>query len=195
MYKVITIAIINKRKKVYLQYDNRLIDSVCNNEIYSETELLIPDIENLLAKNNLSYKDLSHLSVMNGPANSLSLKCSITCTKAMKVLLNIPVITNNMFEIISYNRNFDYLVLNAYCNFFNVMDFNKNYYRIKKDDLKSFLPKNSLVLTDIEEVPNILDNNSHVNLITDHTKAIMDNNYKKIVENNFTENLSVFDIL
>ena len=152
--KILTIDTADKDASIFLQEENKLISykKVDNNK---QAEILTIDIENILSKNHFEYKDLDCISIVNGPGSFMGLKISICIAKAIAcVIPKIKIIKNNLFEILSYKKKYDYIVLDAGFNGFYISDKNKNYFYTKTE---MFEPnKNEILLTNSEKVMDLL---------------------------------------
>ena len=80
---------------------------------------------------------------------------SVCIAKAIAcVIPKIKIIKNNLFEILSYKKKYDYIVLDAGFNGFYISDKNKNYFYTKTE---MFEPnKNEILLTNSEKVMDLL---------------------------------------
>lgn len=158
MTKIITVDAINQDIKIIVQNNLILVDIHTINKASSQAELLVLSIEETLKKNNLAYNDIDVLSVVKGPGSFISIKTSISFTKAFKVLTNKNIIENDVFEILSYNKNFNYVVVNGGINCFYIKDVNGNYSQQKKDDFSKILKTNDVIITNNKEIQNYLNN-------------------------------------
>lgn len=151
---ILTIDTANKDAIIILQQKNKSVGHI-NLENGKHTETLITDIENILSRNGLDYKTLDAISVMNGPGSFMGLKISASVAKAILCLIpDIKVITNNMFEIISYGKKYDFVVLDAGLDGFYISDSNNNYYYSR---VYEFLPdKDDVIITNSLKVVDIL---------------------------------------
>ena len=152
--KILTIDTADKDASIFLQEENKLISykKVDNNK---QAEILTIDIENILSKNHFEYKDLDCISIVNGPGSFMGLKISVCIAKAIAcVIPKIKIIKNNLFEILSYKKKYDYIILDAGFNGFYISDKNKNYFYTKTE---MFEPnKNEILLTNSEKVMDLL---------------------------------------
>lgn len=152
--KILTVDTADKDASIFLQEENKLISykKVDNNK---QAETLTIDIGNILSKNHFEYKDLDCISIVNGPGSFMGLKISVCIAKAIAcVIPKIKIIKNNLFEILSYKKKYDYIVLDAGFNGFYISDKNKNYFYTKTE---MFEPnKNEILLTNSEKVMDLL---------------------------------------
>ncbi len=64
----------------------------------SEAEKLLPQIAELLKKNNISFRDLRGIITVKGPGTFTGLRVGVTVSNTISFLLNIPSYTLDTFE-------------------------------------------------------------------------------------------------
>lgn len=188
MNKILTISTIDKKILIILQSGSNIIDKLYIEEENRQAELLVVNMEKLLQKNNIWYEDLDCVSVINGPGSFIGLKVAIATVKAIKsVYNNIKVITNNVFEILSFRENFDFVVLKADMNGYYLYDNNKNISYIDKNYLENIDKPNNIIISNIKNIIDFFKQNTKLK-ITDINieKIILLNAYK--YENNVFSN-------
>lgn len=189
MTKIITVDAINQDIKIVVQNNSILSDIYTINEASSQAELLVLSIEEALKKNNLTYNDIDILSVINGPGSFISIKTSISFTKAFKVLTNKKIIENDVFEILSYNKNFNYVVVNGGINCFYIKDTKGTYTQKKKEDFLKTLKTNDIVITNNKEIQNYLDNFCNIMYTEYSVENLVKLNYFKTENKIFSEDI------
>ncbi|MBO4956237.1 MAG: hypothetical protein J6C50_00135 [Rickettsiales bacterium] len=188
MNKILTISTIDKKILIILQSGSNIIDKLYIEEENRQAELLVVNMEKLLQKNNIWYEDLDCVSVINGPGSFIGLKVAIATVKAIKsVYNNIKVITNNVFEILSFRENFDFVVLKADMNGYYLYNNNKNISYIDKNYLENIDKPNNIIISNIKNIIDFFKQNTKLK-ITDINieKIILLNAYK--YENNVFSN-------
>lgn len=188
MNKILTISTIDKKILIILQSGSNIIDKLYIEEENRQAELLVVNMKKLLQKNNIWYEDLDCVSVINGPGSFIGLKVAIATVKAIKsVYNNIKVITNNVFEILSFRENFDFVVLKADMNGYYLYDNNKNISYIDKNYLENIDKPNNIIISNIKNIIDFFKQNTKLK-ITDINieKIILLNAYK--YENNVFSN-------
>ena len=118
-------------------------------ESKKQSEILVSSIESMLSANKLWYNDIDIFASITGPGNFTSIKTNLAVLKALQISTNKKIITNNMFEIISFEQNqCDIIILDLNNAKYYIKDKN-SYYIIYKTDIKSFLEenKNATILT------------------------------------------------
>ena len=150
MTKILNISTIDKNINVFIQEDNNIIDFIESNKTNSQAELLVYLVEELFKKNNLSYKDIDCFSVINGPGSFIGIKVAISFIKAIKsVYKNKKFIVNNVFDILSFDEQYDYILLKADLKNYYIKDRNNNI-----NIINSFenIENNSILLTNINDI-------------------------------------------
>lgn len=179
---ILTIDTADKDSIIILQQKNELIDYITleNNK---HTETLLTNIEDMLLRSKLNYKNLDCISIVNGPGSFMGLKISVSTAKAILCTVpNIKIITNNIFEIISHNKNYDFIILEAGLEGFYICDRNNNYFYKKKGE---FYPnKNEIIVTNSLEIVDFL---KEYNIIYSNSKKlnVINLNYIKYCNNIF----------
>lgn len=93
-----------------------------------QSEILVPSIESVLEKVNLSSSELDYITITIGPGSFTGLRLAISAAKAIELAYNIPIYPVSSLKIYSYDfENFEYPVLSCidakkerfYANLFN----------------------------------------------------------------------------
>jgi tRNA A37 threonylcarbamoyladenosine modification protein TsaB len=79
-------------------------------ECKKQSERLVFEIEKTLKKNKLEYKDVV-FSTINGPGNFTSIKTNLAVIKAIKLATGNDAIVSNIFDIMSFNEDYDYIAI------------------------------------------------------------------------------------
>lgn len=189
MVKIITINAINQDVKIVIQEDLLVLDTYCNEKVNSQAELLVLSVENLLHKNNLSYSDIDILSIIRGPGSFISIKSTISFAKAFEVITGKKIIENDVFEIISFQKEPDYVVLNGGFGFFYIKDKNQNYSQQKKEDFTKLLNQNTNIITNNQDIFDYLSKFCSVELSISSIKDIVKLNHIKTINENFSKKI------
>ena len=190
MTKILNISTIDKNINVFIQEDNNIIDFIESNKTNSQAELLVYLVEELFKKNNLSYKDIDCFSVINGPGSFIGIKVAISFIKAIKsVYKNKKFIVNNVFDILSFDEQYDYILLKADLKNYYIKDRNNNI-----DIINSFenIENNSILLTNINDIDikkNIVLKNKDISI-----NNISKLNYFKYKNNLFNDSIEALYI-
>lgn len=99
---------------VALTKNNNVIDEYSSKERSKQAEILFSSINDILKKNNLSYQELSAISVTVGPGSFTGLRVGIAGARGICLALNIPLIGVTSFESIAFkNINYKKKLLNV----------------------------------------------------------------------------------
>ena len=190
MTKILNVSTIDKNINIFIQEDYKIIDFIKSDKINSQAELLVYLVEELLKKNNLSYEDIDCYSVINGPGSFIGIKVAISFIKAIKsVYKNKKFIVNSIFDILSFNENYDYILLKADLKNYYIKDKNNNI-----DIIKSFenIEDDSILITNIDNIDikkNIVLKNKDISI-----SNISILNYFKCRNNLFSDNIEALYI-
>ena len=80
---------------VSLSNNGDLIDQIESKEGNSHAANLAPFIDNIIKRNNLSYSDLSAISISKGPGSYTGLRIGTSTAKGLCYSLDIPLIAIN----------------------------------------------------------------------------------------------------
>lgn len=155
MQKILAFNIIPNNINIILKNKNPnfILKFVESNK---QSENLVKSINNLLIENNLKYTDIDIFSSIIGPGNFTSIKTGLAVLKAIQIATNKKIITNNMFEIISFNQErHDIVILDLNNAKYYIQD-KDNFYVIYKKDINDFLEKNkkSKIITNDKNILN-----------------------------------------
>lgn len=157
MQKILAFNIIPNNINIILKNKNSnfILKFVESNK---QSENLVKSINDLLMENNLKYTDIDIFSSIIGPGNFTSIKTGLAVLKAIQIATNKKIITNNMFEIISFNQEgHDIVILDLNNAKYYIQD-KDDFYVIYKKDINDFLEKhkkNKIITND----KNILSDN------------------------------------
>ncbi len=157
MQKILAFNIIPNNINIILKNKNYnfILKFVESNK---QSENLVKSINDLLMENNLKYTDIDIFSSIIGPGNFTSIKTGLAVLKAIQIATNKKIITNNMFEIISFNQERHNIVILDLNNAKYYIQDKDDFYVIYKKDINDFLEKhkkNKIITND----KNILSNN------------------------------------
>lgn len=131
--------------------DGKIIEKKIENS--KQSEILVHSIKTMLQENNLKYSDIDVFTSITGPGNFTGIKTSLAVLKALSITTNAKIITCSVFDILSFNLNYDMIIL-AMSGIKCYIKEDDKYYTIYKKDLNNFLLNNQdkKILTNIEEV-------------------------------------------
>lgn len=133
---ILSIDTTNKNIRIILQKGDKLVDKIAIDDAKNQAESLVLDIEKILKTNDIWYNDINAFSVVSGPGTFTGLKIAISVVKALKsVFQETPVIVNNIFEIMAFKKNFDFIILRADINGCYVCDCNNKMNYMKNNEI------------------------------------------------------------
>lgn len=183
--KTLTISTIDNNIIIILQSNLDIIDTKIISTNNKHAELTLINIENILIKNNIWYNDINCFSVVNGPGSFLGLKVAVSFIKAVLcVYKRVKLITNNVFEIISQNKKYNYIFLEAGIDGFYIYDRDNDSYFYSKRDAFKISPKkiiltNSNIIVDFLKSYNTIIENMNI-------RNIVNLNYYKYINKIFS---------
>ena len=196
MNKILTISTIDKKVLIILQSRDIIIDKIFIEEENRQAELLVVNIEKILNNNNIWYEDLDCISVVNGPGSFIGLKVAIATVKAIKSVYNdIKVITNNVFEILSFKENFDYVVLKADINGYYLYDKNSNINYIDKNNIENIDKTNNIIISNVKNIVDFFKQDIILKIVDINIDKLVLLNVYKYSENIFTDDIKALYIM
>ena len=90
------VALIGKEKTI--------IELIEWNTAYNHTPDLLPSIDKILTKNQLSFQDLEGLSINIGPGQFSGLRVGLTTAKTISWSHNLPLMTSTSLELEAYTH-------------------------------------------------------------------------------------------
>ncbi|GMO60978.1 MAG: hypothetical protein Ta2D_06750 [Rickettsiales bacterium] len=114
--------------ELILNEDSRII------ECQKQSEYLVENIEKMLKDNNLDYKDIDFFATITGSGNFTNIKTNLAVAKALQLATQKKVIGSDLFEIIGYEENYDYIALKINPVKWHIKDKEGNYFVENKLD-------------------------------------------------------------
>lgn len=71
--------------------EGNIFDSIILSSIMKHSEVVMPNIEKLLTRNNLDVNNLDEIIVVNGPGSFTGVRIGVTIAKTIAYCLNIPI--------------------------------------------------------------------------------------------------------
>ena len=75
------------------------------------SEALLMELENFLCTNKLTIKDITHLGCVTGPGSFTGIRIGMATIKAFSFALNLPIVSDSYFNIVSSTIKNGYAVL------------------------------------------------------------------------------------
>ena len=173
--KILCIDTSSKFCNVAILENTKLIEKTQLNNGLTHSESLMPEINEILSKNNLKLKNIDLIVVDVGPGSFTGLRIGIATAKAFHDSLNIPTIGISSLDILAYNIKENGLI----CSTIDCKNDNCYFalYELINDDLKLIEEPQA---ESIQYVTNLLKNkysNKKINFVGDGIKDIKSNNY------------------
>lgn len=106
----------NKELGVALAQDGTLLDEIRYEARQRQSELMIPEIENIFKKNHVNPKDVGEILVTVGPGSYTGVRIALTIAKVYGYALNIPVYAFSSLEVLADLEKPSICLLNARSN-------------------------------------------------------------------------------
>lgn len=141
--KILCIDTSSSLCSVAILEDTALIDKIELNNGLTHSETLMPLVQQILERNNLTLKDINLLVSDVGPGSFTGIRIGVATVKAFSDSLNIPAIGIDALEVLSYNVKDDGIICstidckNDNCYFALYELSNGNYNILEKPSAKS----------------------------------------------------------
>lgn len=106
----------NKELGVALAQDGTLLDEIRYEARQRQSELMIPEIENIFKKNHVNPKDVGEILVTKGPGSYTGVRIALTIAKVYGYALNIPVYAFSSLEVLADLEKPSICLINARSN-------------------------------------------------------------------------------
>ena len=106
----------NKELGVALAQDGTLLDEIRYEARQRQSELMIPEIENIFKKNHVNPKDVGEILVTVGPGSYTGVRIALTIAKVYGYALNIPVYAFSSLEVLADLEKPSICLINARSN-------------------------------------------------------------------------------
>ena len=87
--------------------DDELIDSYLKESTKSHSDFIMPMLDELLKKNNLTVHELNEILVVNGPGSFTGVRLGVIIGKTLAYTLNIPIKTITSLEVLAVSNESD----------------------------------------------------------------------------------------
>ncbi len=98
---------------VALAIDNKIVKEISYECFHKQSEMMVPEIENILNEYNLEAKDINEVIVTIGPGSYTGLRIALTIAKIIGYALNIPIYTLSSLEILEKKGETSICLINA----------------------------------------------------------------------------------
>ena len=139
----------NTNLSVGLAKGNLLLDYISYEAWQQQSEFMIPELDKLLKKHNVSKDDIEDVIVANGPGSYTGVRIAITIAKVLATALNVKLYAVSSLRVQKDCKNPSICLINARSG--------RSYIGIYKDQkivLNDCIMKNDEVLNYVKEHPN-----------------------------------------
>ena len=94
----------NSTLSVALLQDQQILSKNTILESGKQAEMLILEIEKILAENKIWYQDLDLIAATQGPGSFTGVRIGLTTARSLKIATNLPLILINSLEALAFNH-------------------------------------------------------------------------------------------
>jgi tRNA A37 threonylcarbamoyladenosine modification protein TsaB len=183
--KILTVENVPDNCGFLLQFGGNLIDKQLLPKGDYHSDELIYCLEEFLNKNKLDYSDIDALSLTKGPGNFTMLKALMTFAKGFRSCFPAkPIITNNLFELLTFEENYDKILLDVNENTIYIFD-GTRYYFTNKTGINTAVEKNGKIITNSHFLLDLLKNSCRIVFRNFDEGDVMSINCKKFINKEF----------
>ena len=103
----------NTSLSVGLEKDGLLIDHISYESWQSQSEHMVPEIDNILKKNGLDRRDLDGIVSSIGPGSYTGVRIALTIAKVASLVLNVPLFTVSSLRVLKDDDKPSICLINA----------------------------------------------------------------------------------
>ena len=103
----------NKELGVALAKDNEIVDEIRYEARQRQSELMIPEIDNIFKKNHVNPKDINEILVTEGPGSYTGVRIALTIAKVYAYALNLPIYTFSSLNVLASLNQTSICLINA----------------------------------------------------------------------------------
>ena len=103
----------NTSLSVGLEKDGLLIDHISYESWQSQSEHMVPEIDNILKKNGLDRRDLDGIVSSIGPGSYTGVRIALTIAKVTSLVLNVPLFTVSSLRVLKDDDKPSICLINA----------------------------------------------------------------------------------
>lgn len=100
--RFLIIDTVSENYKIYLFFNNVLIQKIVNNKDY-----IIKELKNILHESKASIEDLNFIGVLNGPGTYTSIRVGVALVNGLGLTVNVPIVSATLFDVLinSFEKN------------------------------------------------------------------------------------------
>ena len=103
----------NTSLSVGLEKDGLLIDHISYESWQSQSEHMVPEIDNILKKNGLDRHDIDGIVSSIGPGSYTGVRIALTIAKVASLVLNVPLFTVSSLRVLKDDDKPSICLINA----------------------------------------------------------------------------------
>ena len=103
----------NRDMSVGIADDNKLIEVVSYEAWQSQSEVMVPELDKLLTKHNVSRSDIKDIFVANGPGSYTGVRIAVTIAKTISTCLNVDIYPVSSLQILKDGDKPSICLINA----------------------------------------------------------------------------------
>ena len=103
----------NTSLSVGIELEGKLLDSISYESWQSQSEHMVPEIDNILKKHNLTRKDIDGVVSSIGPGSYTGVRIALTIAKIIALALDVPLFTVSSLRVLKDNDKPSICVINA----------------------------------------------------------------------------------
>ena len=103
----------NTSLSVGLEKDDLLIDHISYESWQSQSEHMVPEIDNILKKNGLDRHDIDGIVSSIGPGSYTGVRIALTIAKVASLVLNVPLFTVSSLRVLKDDDKPSICLINA----------------------------------------------------------------------------------
>jgi len=93
--------------------DDKIIDQISYEAWQRQSELLIPELDNLLKRNHIERSDISSVMVSYGPGSYTGVRIALTVAKVMAFALDVPLYAVSSLQALKAGEKPTIVLINA----------------------------------------------------------------------------------
>jgi tRNA threonylcarbamoyladenosine biosynthesis protein TsaB len=153
--KILAFDTTNSTLSVALLEKNEVLAKNTIYESSKQSELIIPEIENILKKCGIWYDDLDYIAATSGPGSFTGIRVGLSVAKTLKIATNLPLILLDSLEVLAFKHRTKlleiFVAIDAKMDEFFVASFKETKQitksqLVKSVDLINFIPKSKFIL-------------------------------------------------
>lgn len=93
--------------------EEKIVDQISYDAWQRQSELLVPELDNLLKRNHLSRTDIQDVLVTMGPGSYTGVRIALTVAKVLSFALNVPLFAVSSLQVLKNGDEPTIVIINA----------------------------------------------------------------------------------